>query len=448
MNDNILGGSGGDTLVGLDGDDTLTGGTGNDGLVGGAGNDVASFSGPKSDYYIEWTGNSEWLVIDSVPGRDGTDQAVDVERLRFADGEVERSAYTGPAIFGTTANDTLVGTDLSEGFDGGAGADHIAAGAGGDFVMGNFGDDFIDGGAGSDWLDGVVGNDTLIGGPGDDFLDPGIGTDSLVGGEGIDIAVLWDLHGATVDLQAGSMQSGESSAVLASIEGVLGTSSPDTISGNAEANLLVGDFGADTLSGGAGNDTLEGEGDSDSLIGGDGTDVARWSEPRSQFAIWPAAGGYVVSQMGSSYFGADTLTGIERLEFQHQVIAIDLDGNAGETARILGAALGAGSVHDTSLVGIGLHLLDSGWTASQLADAVARLVSADTSDDAFVSQLYTNVVHAAPSQATVQAITELLSSGAFDRGSLLLMAAHTPVNEESIDLAHLVGTGLPYIAYG
>ena len=48
----------------------------------------------------------------------------------------------------------------------------------------------------------------------------------------------------------------------------------------------------------------------------------------------------------SSKAGTDTLAGIERLEFADKNIALDIDGNAGAVAKLLGAFLGAEGVQD------------------------------------------------------------------------------------------------------
>ncbi len=52
---------------------------------------------------------------------------------------------------------------------------------------------------------------------------------------------------------------------------------------------------------------------------------------------------------------------IERIGFSDSKLALDIDGNAGTTAKILGAFLGAG-YQRADLVGVGLDLLDSGTT--------------------------------------------------------------------------------------
>lgn len=90
--DSLTGNSGRNTLMGLDGDDFLFGGAGIDMLKGGAGNDTLD-GGAASDYAV-FTGNMSDYVLTktsattiTVTGHDGTDSLINVEYLRFDDGD-------------------------------------------------------------------------------------------------------------------------------------------------------------------------------------------------------------------------------------------------------------------------------------------------------------------------------------------------------------------------
>ena len=89
----LSGGRGADTLTGGSGNDELRGGTGDDVLDGGAdGGDVAWYSSIRAEYTIEVSGGT-LLVSDSVAGRDGSDSLLNVETLRFTDGDLATSSY-------------------------------------------------------------------------------------------------------------------------------------------------------------------------------------------------------------------------------------------------------------------------------------------------------------------------------------------------------------------
>ena len=63
--------------------------------------------------------------------------------------------------------------------------------------------------------------------------------------------------------------------------------------------------------------------------------------------------------------GFDSLAGVERLQFADQQLALDLDGAAGQAARLLGAVFGPASVPNPGYVGIALSLLDGGNVPSE-----------------------------------------------------------------------------------
>jgi hypothetical protein len=86
-NTNILGNDLDNSLTGNDGDNVITGGKGNDIIKGGAGEDTAQFSGNSSEYKITKS-DGKTVVTDTVPDRDGTDELIDIEVLKFKDKEI------------------------------------------------------------------------------------------------------------------------------------------------------------------------------------------------------------------------------------------------------------------------------------------------------------------------------------------------------------------------
>jgi hypothetical protein len=86
-NDVLIGGGGGDRLDAGSGNDTLDGGPGNDTLLGESGSDTASFSGVRTDYIVQRTGDTV-TVRDLRATGDGTDTLTGIEQLQFSDGLV------------------------------------------------------------------------------------------------------------------------------------------------------------------------------------------------------------------------------------------------------------------------------------------------------------------------------------------------------------------------
>lgn len=91
--------------------DVLTGGQGNDSLNGGAGDDIAVLSGNRADYAFTTTAGG-FQVVDSMAGRDGTDQLTAIERVRFGDGSTATlaslAAASAPAAAALFAGDDFV----------------------------------------------------------------------------------------------------------------------------------------------------------------------------------------------------------------------------------------------------------------------------------------------------------------------------------------------------
>jgi len=139
----------------------------------------------------------------------------------------------------------------------------------------------------------------------------------------------------------------------------------------------------------------------------------------------------------------DVLTEIERLKFSNKSIAIDLNGNAGTTVKILGAVFGKEYVLNKSYVGIGLHFLDAGWTYDNLAGLALDAAGAKTNDQ-IVSLLWKNVIGSTPTASDKQPFIALLENG-MTPGALAHLAADTSFNTTNINLVGLAQTGIEYI---
>ena len=94
----------------------------------------------------------------------------------------------GCALWGTSANDLLVGP---------GGGDTICGLDGNDTLIGGNGDDTLVGGSGDDFLAGGLRHDLLEGGNGNDTIDARNGYgDVVVGGSGVDTAIISSVRGA------------------------------------------------------------------------------------------------------------------------------------------------------------------------------------------------------------------------------------------------------------
>ncbi|XWN29346.1 MAG: type I secretion C-terminal target domain-containing protein [Devosia sp.] len=275
--DDLYGDTGADILYGENGNDRLYGGTGADTLYGGANDDLIEDQadsvvdgGTGIDTFVIDPSSDEGVTIDLVngtllgmtSGQSGTITGVEnitTDPGNFADivtGDTNDNIITlgggGDDAFGGDGNDTLYG---------GNGFDDLFGDAGNDLLYGENGNDLIRGGDGDDTIDGGNHDDRLLGGIGDDTLNGGSGIDTVdYSGDG---------GAVTVNLATGTATDGNGDTdTLVSIENIIGSSNGDTLTGDANDNLIDGRGGSDTLSGGAGNDTLISHNGLDTMTGG------------------------------------------------------------------------------------------------------------------------------------------------------------------------------------
>ena len=183
------------------------------------------------------------------------------------------------------------------------------------------------------------------------------------------------------------------------------------------------------------------------IDGGLGNDIAIYSGNRSDYLVKFIENNSFQVKLNSKNQSLpsveDILVNIERLKFSDKSLAIDIDKNAGTTAKILGAVFGKESVSNKSYVGIGLNFLDAGWTYDNLAALALDAASAKTNDQ-IVSLLWTNVIGTKPTAADKQPFIALLENG-MTAGALAHLAADTSFNATNINLVGLAQTGIEYI---
>jgi serralysin len=226
------------------------------------------------------------------------------------------------------------------------------------------------------------------------------------------------------------------------IENAIGGSGNDKLTGNSANNSLDGGPGNDTLDGGGGNDTLYGGLGNDTLSGGTGIDTAQFTGARGSYITSSNKTAFTVSDQRVGNNGTDSLTGVERLKFSDKTVAIDLDGNAGITAKIIGAVFGKAALTNPTYVGIGLSYLDRNVSYSDLGAEALRAVGAIT-PDAIVSLLWLNIIGVPATSANKAPYIKMLADGKMP-GDLVVLAADTDYNTNNIGLVGLMQTGIEY----
>ena len=299
-NDLISGDAGNDTIDGGAGDDVIDGGLGNDIITGGAGSDTVAYASATTGVAVDLA-----LIVQQDTVGAGLDTLQGIENIVGSEyddtlkGNQDDNIVAGGA--GNDSIDGLAGNDLLQGD---AGNDTILGGAGDDILSGGLGDDTLDGVSGQDAVsyvdatsgvtvnlsvagaqdtgsqgldtlanivnivgsnydDRLIGNaeaNILMGQAGDDIIEGGAGDDVIIGGEGIDM-VSYALATTPVFVNLGltwRQETGDSTGWddITGVEGIIGSSYNDELTGNDEDNILIGGLGADRMDGGGGIDTV------------------------------------------------------------------------------------------------------------------------------------------------------------------------------------------------
>jgi trimeric autotransporter adhesin len=267
--------NGGSVLAGGNGNDILNGGIGSDafcygGKVGPYGNDVINDLGGESDtlafYYAFFT--TYWEIY-NTGGTLSINLNTDTSYTLASGYSINwQSVGVIENLIGSTGNDTFIGDGDSNTLEGREGNDVLTGNGGNDLFRGGAGNDTLDGGDGDDIYDvyaysTTFGVDTITDSSGNDRLDFTQGSYSTPFAIAIDLSTQTSFQQNTGNVL---------SWTLGSIENISGAALDDTLTGDTDSNILIGNNGNDTLSGGIGLDNLQGGNGNDILNGGAGAD--------------------------------------------------------------------------------------------------------------------------------------------------------------------------------
>ncbi|MBL8582897.1 MAG: DUF4214 domain-containing protein, partial [Rhizobiaceae bacterium] len=221
------------------------------------------------------------------------------------------------------------------------------------------------------------------------------------------------------------------------------TEGPDEIPGTPGPDELFGLDGDDTFLGSDGDDTIS---------GGDGLDRVVYAGPRGDFQqdLLPDGSILVTKPDGST----DTLSGIERIDFEDGSFVFDLDGAAAPFAYLLYQAA-YDRVPDEGGLRFWTGILDQlsdhlGPQGAALAvaayfldaDEFAENYGADPSDEDFIDALYENALGRQPDDAGADFWEDALADGLSREAALVafaMSAENLTNNAPNIDDGFWVG---------
>ncbi|MDP4078671.1 DUF4347 domain-containing protein [Acidovorax sp. A1169] len=375
---------------------------------------------------------------------------------------------------------------------GGGGNDVVGSEGGDDQVYGDAGDDIVFGDAGNDLLSGGTGSDKLNGGTGFDVaIQEGQKTDYTVTLDGAGIKLTHTASGVSdwlVDVEQVRFATGPSLTVAHSaaeeagaylfqkwigrdlnqgegaiIQSLTGKTAlevatlfaqvfPEQSAGKTPAQLLEGMGAAGavrvdavrdiTVTGDAGNNTITPTlGLARYVDGGAGIDTVVIPATLGQTYVQSQNNGTFTLQRLTDGAMLD-VTRVERVTFNDTKLALDLNGHAGEAAKLLGALGGPALLTNKGVVGEVIRLLDAGTTSQTIAGLGLQLLGVSTPTQ-IAQTLWTNVVGRAGTQAELKPLLDLMSGGV-SGSELTVMAANLELNAVRIDLVGLAAKGIEF----
>ena len=278
--------------------------------------------------------------------------------------------------------------------------------------------------------------EVLVGTPDDDTIYPGGGWDVVDGGGGFDTVVIigrssqfklvFDSGVTYIDALSGASAMTER-AQLNNVEQVQFL--------DKTVSLVV-------------NDTIKGQPGTDFFDGGLGIDTVVYSGPQERYSITKSGNRYVVSEPTGSD-DTDYLSNIERLQFSNGKVALDLGGNAGQAARLIGALLGPSFIKDKALAGVVIGLVDQDYSIENIANlglstSFYLTLAGSTKNEDFVNHVFRNVVGRPPEVNEQKTYVDMLNAGT-SQAALAVMAAGTEFTASQIGLTGLTSHGWDFI---
>lgn len=225
--------------------------------------------------------------------------------------------------------------------------------------------------------------------------------------------------------EAGEFQSISSHTLQLDASGLThnGNSSDETVNGTSSADNINLEDGNDTFTSGGGSDVVD---------GGAGFDQVIVSANQSQTSVRNDNDGSFTVTIGSDVID---LKNVERLKLTDGSVALDLDGNAGQTYRLYQAAFDrtpdqAGLSHNVNLMDQGLSIFEmaNAFIASQ---EFQNTYGSNINDTQFLTLLYQNVLNRAPDQVGLDGWLIRMGSGT-ERKEVLFGFSESTENKANV----------------
>jgi hypothetical protein len=214
------------------------------------------------------------------------------------------------------------------------------------------------------------------------------------------------------------------------------------VRGAAGNQTLTTSDADDFVEAGTGDDLIVSSLGNDFIDGGEGRDALKYESTQSKDISLRKDGDAIVLDMGSK---SDRLLGMERLQFDDKWVALDLDGGAGDAAKVIIAAFGSNSLE--TYLGVGIGLADSGSSMADLANLVInnkdKLMPYSTPAE-FVDIMYNNLLDRDANLLESVQFVGWLNDELYTEAELLVIASETTYTGAFMLGFAIDNVGLPY----
>ena len=185
------------------------------------------------------------------------------------------------------------------------------------------------------------------------------------------------------------------------------------------------------------------------IDGGAGMDKVVYSKGASSYTVTAQTGGFrIVDKTGAD--GTDTVTNVERLRFSDSVIALDIEGVAGQAYRVYQAAFAR--TPDLGGLGWWINAMDNGSTLASVAQGFVNsqefkdVYGANPTNAQLVAKFYENVLRRPGEQAGIDFWTSVLDGGHATVADVLMGFSEGFENKAA--LVGVTANGIAYTPYG
>jgi hypothetical protein len=213
---------------------------------------------------------------------------------------------------------------------------------------------------------------------------------------------------------------------------------------------IAGGGGMLSADGGNGNDTIVLGDHGHTVSGGAGLDLAIFSGNREAYDV--AASTTVAGDSTVTFIGGatDTLSGVERIQFDNASVALDIAGNAGQAYRLYQAAYNR--TPDLAGLGYWIKQMDNGLSQLDMARNFVRsqefldLYGVNPSNADLVNSFYRNTLHREAEPAGFAYWLDVLDRKLATAADLLSMFSEGAENQAGV--LPVIVKGIAYTPYG